>query len=104
MEGLVDTAYPELRPLLNFRNWLSDLRNQTTQRWSHRRNGDIGPGPFTLSARRAILQRLLRTQKEVGFQLITTEEMTAAKKEWIGDQRIERQSKASVRKRPTSVK
>src|SRR5205807_544949 len=82
VEGLVEAGYESLKPLLEFRNWLSKLREQPKQRWRKRRNGAVGPGPFTLSARRMILRRLLSVQRKVGFQLIRTDEIKAIKSEW----------------------
>jgi DNA sulfur modification protein DndC len=82
MEGLVEAGHESLRPLLDFRNWLGQLRDQPEQRWRKRRNGAPGPGPFTLSARRLILRRLLATQKKVGFQLIGSDEIEAIRTEW----------------------
>jgi DNA sulfur modification protein DndC len=62
MEELIRSGYDSLQPLLDFRNWLSCLRNDPRERWSTRRNGAAGPGPFTLAARRTILDRLLATE------------------------------------------
>jgi DNA sulfur modification protein DndC len=89
MEGLVNSGYDVLRPLLNFRNWLAEIREDSYLRWSTRRNGAPGPGPFTVKTRRRILRRLLAVQKMVGFQLISDEEIVAIRREWKTDEVFE---------------
>jgi DNA sulfur modification protein DndC len=39
-------------------------------------------GPFTLEARKAILRRLLETEKQVGYQLISIDELLLIQKLW----------------------
>jgi DNA sulfur modification protein DndC len=89
MEGLIASGYAGLRPLLEFRDWLSSIRDDAQLRWRVRRNGATGMGPFTLAARRTILDQLLATQRAVGFQLITPDELEAIKQEWKTDRRFE---------------
>jgi DNA sulfur modification protein DndC len=89
MEGLITAGYSGLRPLLEFRNWLSSIRDDARMRWPIRRNGAAGIGPFTLAARRTILDRLLATQRAVGLQLIAPGELQAIKQEWNNDRRCE---------------
>jgi DNA sulfur modification protein DndC len=84
-EGLVSDGFAELLPLLGFRNWLMDIRNKPTYRCARRRNGDIGKGPFKLSARRKILERLLGVQRQSGLRLITRAEVEVVKKLWKRD-------------------
>ena len=91
MEGLIHSGHDGLQPLLDFRNWLSRVRNDHQMRWSTRRNGNVGPGPFSVAARRTILRRLLATQRAVGFQLIGSDEIKAIKNEWANDIAVERQ-------------
>ena len=91
MEGLILSGHDGLQPLLDFRNWLSRVRNDHRMRWSTRRNGNIGPGPFSVAARRTILSRLLAAQRAVGFQLIGADEIKAIKNEWANDIAVERQ-------------
>lgn len=86
-ESLVIEGYPELLPLLEFRDWLSVLRNDSGQRWMHRRNGQAGPGPFKVSARRQILERLLQAEAEFGAQLISYGEVGAIMDAWEEDLR-----------------
>jgi DNA sulfur modification protein DndC len=43
------------------------------------------PGPFTFEARKDILDRVLALQEEVGFQLITSDELRRIKEIWAED-------------------
>jgi DNA sulfur modification protein DndC len=89
MEGLIESGDDVLRPLLNFRNWLAEIRDHSHLRWAMRRNGGVGLGPFTVKARKEILRRLLIAQKAVGFQLINDQEIGAIKHEWKADTILE---------------
>jgi DNA sulfur modification protein DndC len=68
--NLVNEGYENLKPLLDFRNWLIIIRDDPSYRCSMRRNGTNGPGPFTIKARKEILKRLLDSQQKSGYQLI----------------------------------
>jgi len=90
LQGFIDSGKHAYKPLVNFRNWLLDIRNDPTRRSAVRRNGRLTfdasgkhiPGPFTIQARREILERLLATQTEFGGTLITTNEVDLIHKIW----------------------
>jgi DNA sulfur modification protein DndC len=92
-EAFVDAGHGNLEPLLEMRDWLKALREDNTKRSATRRNGRLNfvgegrliPGPFTLQARKEILDRLLDTQDEVGFELIRQDEIDAIHKHWVDD-------------------
>lgn len=92
-EAFVDAGHELLEPLLEMRDWLKALRDDNSKRSPTRRNGThnfVGsgrliPGPFTLQARREILDRLLATQAEVGFELIRADEIDAIHRHWVED-------------------
>ena len=71
---LIDAGYEELRPYLELRNWLAELRNDPEMRWPLRRNGTQGMGPFTLEARRMILHRIDLLEAETRRQIINSSE------------------------------
>jgi DNA sulfur modification protein DndC len=102
LRGFIDNGEEWLVPLLEFRNWLSDIRENRDYREKHRMNGtiyfvgqgedrELGLGPFTLEARKMILRRLLETQKIVknpydpNYKLILEEELKYIRKLWIED-------------------
>ncbi|PGE95004.1 DNA phosphorothioation system sulfurtransferase DndC, partial [Bacillus toyonensis] len=145
LAGFIDNGEEWLKPLLEFRNWLSEIRDVREYRQKTRMNGhmyftsidvdqidkntytfiqerdlgnylrnhhidlsnaedlnliietengeykQLGLGPFTLSARKMILKRLLETQKQVKnpydkhFLLIQPEELKMIRKYWFED-------------------
>ena len=92
LQGFVDSGNQQYAPLIAFRDWLKEIRNDPTLRQGKRRNGKITvangkliPGPFTLEARRMILDRLLQTQREYGAPLITEIEIETIRRRWVND-------------------
>ncbi len=82
VQNLIINGCDSLIPLLRFRNWLFDLRDNKDYRCKWRRNGMKGLGPFTLEARKLILDELLKTQTESGYKLIKNEEISFIKNQW----------------------
>lgn len=83
-----------MEPLMEFRDWLAKFRNERSKRMVERRDGRIAlmgdgvttvAGPFTVEARREILDRLLAIQSEVGMTLITTDEIERIREMWADD-------------------
>lgn len=76
--------------LRNFRNRLLEMREDSEFRDTKRRNGSVykkadgsfGMGPFTLEARRIILEGLLELENKTGLELITEVELKAIDKMW----------------------
>ena len=90
LQGFIDSGKEIYKPLVEFRNWLVSIRNDPTFRSAIRRNGRLTfdltgkhiPGPFTIQARRQILNQLMLTEKEYGGRLITDEEIELIQKTW----------------------
>jgi len=97
LQGFIDSGQHAYKPLVAFRDWLVDIRNDPTRRSAIRRNGRLTfdlsgkhiPGPFTIQARREILERLLQVQKEFGAPLISNEEVDLIHKLWAEDLQTE---------------
>lgn len=93
MQGLIDSGHEEMEPLMEFRDWLAEFRNDTTQRMMERRNGVVSymangqpvPGPFTFSARHEILDRVLALQIETKRTLISPQEIELIRQIWAED-------------------
>ncbi|OQY99976.1 MAG: hypothetical protein B6D35_08065 [Candidatus Brocadia sp. UTAMX2] len=85
MEGFVEAGYANYEYLLEFRNWLHELRDNEQMREKKKRNGAAGLGPFRLEVRKEILERLLNIQKLLGEELISKKEVGEIKKIWIAD-------------------
>ena len=92
LQGFVDVGKTEFQPLLDFRDWLVEIRNKPEYRQVERRNGTLTikggkhiPGPFTVEARQMILNRLLQVQMAYGKELMTQEEIDLIKQIWADD-------------------
>lgn len=93
LQGFIDSGQHHYTPLVTFRDWLKSIRNEPSLRQAARRNGRINydatgrhiPGPFTIQARRMILERLLQTQEEFGAELISAAEIQSIKRIWTED-------------------
>lgn len=105
LAGLIENDNAELTPLLKFRDWLYEIRDDADKREKKRYNGQIyyvgegenrhvGLGPFTLETKKEILRELLRTQKTLfederfvnkyGFkELISLDELKLIDQVWI---------------------
>ena len=90
LQNFINRGATELIPLRNFRNELLKMRDNPQMRDNKRRNGSVykkadgsfGLGPFTLEARRIILEKLLMLENETGLELITISELKAIDKMW----------------------
>jgi len=82
-EGLIESGMVSMQGLLEFREKLiahSDPANG--MRESHRMNGDQGPGPLTIGARRLLLESLLLLQQQLGMILVSDEELRLIQTHW----------------------
>jgi DNA sulfur modification protein DndC len=85
MMGFIDSGLEHLEPLALFRNWLQEFSRDWTNRMIERRNGEPGFGPFTMQARRAVLDRLREAQAEIGLPLISDAELRRIEEIWNED-------------------
>jgi hypothetical protein len=77
MENMVQNDGAEwMKELLEFRNWLYDIRQQTNQYVPKYLAGKVKFGPFLFRTRQAILDRLLDLQNRLQLELITPDELT----------------------------
>ncbi|TIW10978.1 MAG: DNA phosphorothioation system sulfurtransferase DndC [Mesorhizobium sp.] len=92
-ESFIEAGYGDLEPLLEFRDWLKAIREDGSKRMAKRRNGTLNfvgegrliPGPFTLTARREIFDRLIAVQSEVNMQLVSPAEIDVIRRIWAED-------------------
>jgi DNA sulfur modification protein DndC len=93
LQAVVDGGRKEYLPLIEFRTWLLDILNDPEWRQARRRNGKVSfsangshiPGPFTIKARKKILEELLSVQNKVGFELISQDEINIIHQFWAED-------------------
>lgn len=80
-----------MQPLHEFRNLLEEYREPSSgKRQPRRRNGQKSIGPFTLSTRKELLEKLLATEQDLraelaGKTLISDEEIVQIQEEWLND-------------------
>lgn len=75
MENFVDNGEEWMEELLNFRNWLYDIRQEVNQGIPEELKSNSKFGPFLLRTRCAILDRLLSIQELLSIELITSTEL-----------------------------
>jgi len=83
-EGLIESGRVELKPLLEFREYLIEVSNfKNGYRECVRKDG-VTPcqGAFTLEARKLILEKLISTQYDAGISLISNQEINLIKSYW----------------------
>ncbi len=93
---LVEAGYSELKPFLEFRDWLAEFRNRLDMRWPHRRNGVRSPGPFSLYAREIILARVLALETATGRNIINPEEMKEIEALWLADRELDSEARLAA--------
>lgn len=85
MMGMIATGEQWMSPLLKYRDWLAEVRKDQSKRDTRRRTGQDGPGPFLIETRREMLERLLEVENEVGYPLISKQELSAIQIQWNFD-------------------
>lgn len=93
MAGFVEAGHANHEQLMDFRDWLVEIRNDPSRRMARRRSGktthladgSLVPGPFTFEARREILDGLLAVQQSTDRELITATEIDLIKRIWAED-------------------
>ncbi len=75
MENFIDNGDQWMEELLEFRNWLCDIRQQTSQYMPKRLESNVKFGPFLLRTRQEILSRLLSIQDHLAVELISNNEL-----------------------------
>lgn len=94
MQGFIESGAKNLKPLNEFRNFIKELREDSSARSDYRRDGRAvykvgGLGPFLSQVRVKILERLLRVEAEFkangGENLISDSQILAIQKEWDKD-------------------
>jgi len=72
-----------MEKLIEFRETLLFYRDPTNgKRDMKRMNGNEGPGPLTIGARRELLTHLLNLQEQTGLKLITEDELFLIQQFW----------------------
>jgi len=75
MENFIDNGEKWMEELLNLRNWLYIIRQQTNQYVPKRLQSNVKFGPFLLRTRREILDKLIKVQAHLPVELISKDEI-----------------------------
>ena len=82
-EGLLAAGDERMEKLIEFREILLYYRDPNNgKRDIKRMNGNDGPGPLRIEARRELLSQLLRLQEEISLRLISPEELLLIQQAW----------------------
>jgi DNA sulfur modification protein DndC len=84
-EHLIEAGYDSLKPFHEFREWLSEIRNDAQMRCRRRRNGSEGLGPFTLRARQLILENVRVLESITKRRIIDHKEEFEIRRLWQMD-------------------
>lgn len=93
LDGFIEAGFENFDHLSKFRDWLIEIRDIPENRMHRRRNGNVEftkngqliRGPFTLAARKMILEKLLDMQIIYGEELISKEEVDLIYDIWTED-------------------
>jgi DNA sulfur modification protein DndC len=85
MENLIDNGEEWMIPMLDFRNYLAEVREDESTRFPYNRLNQDKLGPFIFSVRADLLRRLLVIEEETGMELITRQELAAIQMQWNYD-------------------
>lgn len=85
MESLIDHGDDWMQPLLDYRDWLKEIREDHSMREPFRRNGQEKPGPFTLKTRELMLEKLTEIEIETGIEILPREEREEITRLWKED-------------------
>lgn len=84
MQGFMQQE-SRLEYLYKYRNWLKEIRENTHYRSPVRRNNQAGLGPFKPDVRKMMLKELLETERKIGYELISDEELAYIQQQWSAD-------------------
>ena len=98
LSGLIDSGFEEFEPMMEFRDWLQSIRNNTYRRMKTRRDGTVRYkedgtpyyGPFTLETREEILAELQKVQVKVDRPLISHDECDYIRHIWRNDAMLDK--------------
>lgn len=75
MENFVNNGAKWMEGLLDYRNWIYEIRREDSQYIPGKLAGKAKFGPFLLRVREEMLERLLELQDKIGLELIGKEEL-----------------------------
>lgn len=84
-QNLISKGYDNLQYLLDYRELLINYKNNPENRLKNRKTLAEGKGPFKMSVRKVLLDKLLETEKLSGYELIRKDEVDRIYDIWKDD-------------------
>ncbi len=85
MENLIENGEDWMIPLLTFRDYLNELRDEPGARMPINRLGQEKTGPFEFHIRAKLLKQVLEIEEETGLEVISRPELAAIQVQWNYD-------------------
>ncbi|MCU0447014.1 MAG: DNA phosphorothioation system sulfurtransferase DndC [Microscillaceae bacterium] len=85
MENLIESGEEWMIPMLDFRNYLAEVRDDETKRMKKSRDNKDRLGPFTFETRAELLQKLLEIEVKTNLEIISKQELSAIHLQWNYD-------------------
>ncbi|NJK82935.1 MAG: DNA phosphorothioation system sulfurtransferase DndC [Saprospiraceae bacterium] len=85
MENLIENGEEWMIPMLDFRNYLAELREDETKRLKMSRDNKDRLGPFNFNTRAELLTKLLEIEVQTGLEIISKQELAAIQLQWNYD-------------------
>lgn len=85
MENLIDNGEEWMLPLLEFRDYLLETRNNDSNRLQKSRMNTERLGPFKFEIRAEILEKVLEIEKITNLEVISKQELAAIQLQWNYD-------------------
>lgn len=82
MENLIDNGEDWMYPMLEFRDYLQEIRNDENMRLPESTANPKQKGAFLFEVRAELLKRVLGIEKETGLEIISKQELAAIQVQW----------------------
>jgi DNA sulfur modification protein DndC len=82
MENLIENGEDWMVSLLEFRDYLTEVRYDENKRMAKNRMGQDALGPFLFEVRAELLEKVFRVEEETGLEVISKQELAAIQSRW----------------------
>jgi len=82
MENLIDNGEDWMIPMLEFRDYLAEIRNSPDKRYPQSLVNPKQKGAFLPEVRAELLRRVLEIENEIGFEVMSKQELAAIQLQW----------------------
>ncbi len=82
MENLIDNGEDWMYPMLEFRDYLQEIRNDETKRLKESQANPNQKGAFLFEVRAELLKKVFKIEEEIGQEIISKPELAAIQVQW----------------------